>query len=351
MLKPTNYILRLPDSGLFVSANHYYTVPSPPESSEPQFAASNGLTLVFAHCSSAHKEQWETTIERLFHFSSCATGPSLPPQRRIRDAWTLDAQNHGDSAILNKEILGQVNALTIQEYAGMLRFFVTSKLVQGRTIVAVGHSASTSAWTIACAERTIPNIRAIILVEPVMVTPPIVDHDTRIVKGETNVAGVLSRRHAWSSRAALLDMLKKRYPWKIWDERIFEAYLKHGFVEHHDASGRHMITTKCSIVQEVGFYYADGHVAAGHLVQDLCARYPVHAVFSERPEMVSLESRKSICDVSQGRKMASVSIVPRCGHLAVQENPDGVADAIFHILLSSDAGHGAVHTRTTRAHL
>ncbi len=126
----------------------------------------------------------------------------------------------------------------------MLRFFVTSKLVQGRTIVAVGHSASTSAWcafayracrrfrhlcntfrTIACAERTIPNIRAIILVEPVMVTPPIADNDTRITKGETNVAGVLSRRHAWSSRAALLDMMKKRYPWKIWDERIFEAYL------------------------------------------------------------------------------------------------------------------------------
>lgn len=140
-----------------------------------------------------------------------------------------------------------------------------------------------------------------------MVTPPIADNDTRITKGETNVAGVLSRRHAWSSRAALLDMMKKRYPWKIWDERIFEAYLvslysnahpvsrgdrlssplqKHGFVEHHDATGRSMITTKCSIAQEVGFYYADGHVAAGHLVRDLCARYPVHAVFSERPEMV-----------------------------------------------------------------
>lgn len=58
-----------------------------------------------------------------------------------------------------------------------------------------------------------------------MVTPPIADNDTRITKGETNVAGVLSRRHAWSSRAALLDMMKKRYPWKIWDERIFEAYL------------------------------------------------------------------------------------------------------------------------------
>ena len=58
-----------------------------------------------------------------------------------------------------------------------------------------------------------------------MVTPPIAEKDPRILKGETNVAGVLSRPDSWPSRAALLDMMRKRYPWKIWDERIFEAYL------------------------------------------------------------------------------------------------------------------------------
>lgn len=38
--------------------------------------------------------------------------------------------------------------------------------------------------------------------------------------------------------------------------------------------------------QEVGFYYADDHILAGKLVPKLCARYPVHSVFGERPEMV-----------------------------------------------------------------
>ncbi|KAI0683040.1 Alpha/beta hydrolase fold-1 [Earliella scabrosa] len=322
------YVMRLPSGGLFFAANHYT------RSDGGDRTDGCGPTLIFAHCSSAHKEHWETTIRRLFDLS--ATPNTLPPHWRIRDAWALDAQSHGDSASLNKDLLNKDKPLSIEEYARMLRYFVTSKLVQGCTIVAVGHSASTSAWTIACAGTTIPNIRAMILIEPVMVTPPIVDDDPRILRGETNVAGVLARQETWPSRAALLHMMKKRYPWKIWDERIFEAYLRHGFVEVQNPTSDHTeIATKCPKEQEVGFYYADDHVAAGKLVHDLCARYPVHAVFSERPEMVTLESRKSICDASQGRVMASVSVVPRCGHLAVQENPDGVADAIFHILSSS----------------
>lgn len=66
----------------------------------------------------------------------------------------------------------------------------------------------------------------------------------------------------------------------------------------------------------------------------------------------SLQSREAICDASQGRVMASVSVVPKCGHLvrlsvfftsdlrseasqAVQENPDGVAQAILAAMQAS----------------
>lgn len=34
----------------------------------------------------------------------------------------------------------------IQEYASMLKFFLMSEFVGGNDIIAVGHSASTSAW-------------------------------------------------------------------------------------------------------------------------------------------------------------------------------------------------------------
>ncbi|PIL35231.1 hypothetical protein GSI_03021 [Ganoderma sinense ZZ0214-1] len=323
-------VFRLPDSGLSASANRY---------GPAKDAISNdaGVTLVFAHCSSAHKELWEPTISRLFDL--CAASNTLSPQWRIREAWSLDAQSHGDSAIINHLALADRQALSIREYASMLNFFVTSKFVDGKDIIVVGHSASTSAWTIACADTTIPRLRALIFVEPVMVVPPIPDGDPRIMAGDTNVIGVLARSEGWDSYASLRRMFKKRYPWKVWDERVLQAHLKHGFVEvTGSAAHRGRVMPKCLKTQEVGFYYADDHVLAGKLVEKLCALYPVHSVFGERPEMVSLESRKLICDVNEGRVMASLSVVPRCGHLAVQENPDGVAEAIFKIISSSSSG-------------
>ncbi|KAI1789393.1 Alpha/beta hydrolase family-domain-containing protein [Ganoderma leucocontextum] len=335
------HMFRLPDSGLSVSANRY--------SSAEDVQSDTGVTLVFAHCSSAHKEQWEPTISRLFDLSAASN--TLLPQWRIREAWSLDAQNHGDSAVINQHALAERRAVSIQEYASMLHFFVTSKFADGKHIIAVGHSASTSAWTIACANASIPCLRALIFVEPVMVVPPISDRDSRVMAGDTNVAGVLARSESWDSYTSLRRMLKKRYPWKIWDERVLEAYLKHGFVEAGaPATKRGTIMPKCLKTQEVGFYYADDHVLAGTLADKLCTRYPVHSIFGERPEMVSLQSRKLICDVDKGRVMASISVVPRCGHLAVQENPDGVAEAIFKIISSSSSGPLGKHS-LAMAHL
>ena len=71
----------------------------------------------------------------------------------------------------------------------------------------------------------IPHLRALILVEPVMLAPPILDKDPRIAAGDTNVAGVLARFEGWDSYASLRTMLRKRYPWKIWDGRVLEVYL------------------------------------------------------------------------------------------------------------------------------
>lgn len=68
-------------------------------------------------------------------------------------------------------------------------------------------------------------MRALIFVEPVMIVPPISDGDPRIMAGDTNVAGVLARWEGWDSYASLRNMLKKRYPWKIWDERVLEVHL------------------------------------------------------------------------------------------------------------------------------
>ena len=74
-----------PNYPLLITANRY------PFSENP-----GGLTLVFAHGTGFHKEQWEPTIEDL---------KKLDDTGIIREVWSIEAPNHGDSAILNEEVL------------------------------------------------------------------------------------------------------------------------------------------------------------------------------------------------------------------------------------------------------
>ncbi|KAI0643042.1 hypothetical protein C8Q79DRAFT_928819 [Trametes meyenii] len=339
-----NIVFTLPTSGLLVSGNRH--IPYGRTETE------GGLTLVFAPWTSAHKELWEPMITEMFDLQSAQV--SHHSTRRICEAWSLDAQSHGDSALLNKDALEHREALSIEEYANMLRYFITSNYVRGRDIAVVGQSASTSAWILACSGIDLPYLRAIILIEPVMITPPIADlsKDPRILIGDANHVRVSTRQDTWLTYAALETWLRKTHPWKTWEPRMFALYLAYGFTAVRDAvTGARVVTPKCPRSHELGFYPGRAHVESGRLTSAVCARYPVHAVFGERPEMVSLESRGSICDASQGRKMASVSIVPNVGHSVVQENPNGAAEVVYRILTSLPTAQTALPDTNIAARL
>lgn len=62
-------------------------------------AISKGLTLVFAHGTGYHKEHWEATIEDLWSAVEQTKGVE------IREFWSIDCPNHGDSAVLNEKTL------------------------------------------------------------------------------------------------------------------------------------------------------------------------------------------------------------------------------------------------------
>lgn len=59
----------------------------------------DGTTLIFAHGTGFHKEHWEPTIEHLFDKERTKGG------FKIREAWSLECPNHGDSAVLNEKAL------------------------------------------------------------------------------------------------------------------------------------------------------------------------------------------------------------------------------------------------------
>ncbi|KIK64601.1 hypothetical protein GYMLUDRAFT_240576 [Collybiopsis luxurians FD-317 M1] len=313
-----SHIYTLPENlgGLQVSANQYIA---------PEYSSANGMTLIFALAASAHKEQWEVTITRLLELSR-----RVVP---IHQIWSLDCQSHGHSAILNERFFSGERDITIRDYGLMLGWFTKLEQFCDHVVVAIGHSASTSAWCLGIESLSDPTpVIALLLIEPVMVTPPVEKDDPRINSGYKNVKGILNRVDEWEDTAVLQIWLRKNYPYKIWDPRILDIYIKHGFTLI-SSSGK-SVTTKISRVQESHFYKHEDHVDAGMIVHKVCKRVQVHCIFGERPEMVSLKSRDSICNESQGRKMASISIVAKAGHLAVQEQPEGVANAILNCLLA-----------------
>jgi len=79
-----------PDYPLALAAKRYQ---------DPSSSKSDGYTLVFAHGTGFHKEQWEPTIKHLFNLSRNSS--RFP----VREAWSVDCPNHGDSATLNEELL------------------------------------------------------------------------------------------------------------------------------------------------------------------------------------------------------------------------------------------------------
>ena len=80
-----------------------------PENALPAHAHQNArdeaLTLVCTHGVGYHKEQWEPTFEHLFELYGEGQKKQHGPRNKIREIWAIDAPNHGDSAILNEEVL------------------------------------------------------------------------------------------------------------------------------------------------------------------------------------------------------------------------------------------------------
>ncbi|KAJ6507581.1 hypothetical protein DFH09DRAFT_1334574 [Mycena vulgaris] len=60
----------------------------------------DGVTLIMLHALGQHKEQWEPVIDTIYALHS---GRSSSPQ--IREVSALDWQSHGDSAVINREVL------------------------------------------------------------------------------------------------------------------------------------------------------------------------------------------------------------------------------------------------------
>ncbi|KAG7439822.1 uncharacterized protein BT62DRAFT_957664 [Guyanagaster necrorhizus] len=293
----------------------------------------DGLTLIFAHCIGSHKEQWEPTIERIFDIQGAKS-----PRHRIREAWAFDWQNHGDAAVVNESALrerpeGVCMALAICEWAPAIASFVRSSPMRGHRIVGLGHSAGAGAMQVQpmLTTQSSPPYAGLVLIEPTMITEDVfrAHFADRMATMEGAVCATSIRRDRWTGKDDAHGWLAGRFPWRVWDNRVLDIFVKHGLREHQQGG----VTLKCDRKQEAMSYPdVDGHFEATTKLAKVCHAVPVHVIWGTYNDLVPDYFQDCLIDASQGRYVASVTRVRGVGHMIVQEKPNLLAETICDVL-------------------
>ncbi|KAG6879674.1 hypothetical protein C0992_012972 [Termitomyces sp. T32_za158] len=264
-----------------------------------RFGSSDGLTLLFTHCvgsrkghcslraviiskyDSLDKEQWEPTIEQIFHLQQ-----RRDQRDRIREAWAFDWQSHGDAAVINARALdSRKDAVSPVEWASALESFIKSQL-RGHRIVALGHSAGTSAIMLSMKNFPVykPPYIAVFLVEPTILSQRMFDAHAKEREDSAIMImkQTLTRRDSWSSKVAAAAYLQTRLPWKFWDSRVFDIYLNHG-LRSIPGVGDEAVSLKADKRQE-GMAYPQfaPYIESVTLYRERCVVIPFHLIFGEK---------------------------------------------------------------------
>ncbi|GJJ06047.1 hypothetical protein Clacol_000235 [Clathrus columnatus] len=290
-------------------------------------ADSDGFTLIFVHATGTHKETWNPVIQSI---SRNLAGVS------IRAMWTFDLPNHGDSAELNREVL-KTHISTIPDFARSVVTLVNSAYLKGHRIILVGHSVGASVCmysTKLFSQNNIP-YEAIILVEPPMIDRDIfmANIDDRNKQINAIVKGILKQKSFWDNRELARQWLIKRFSWNQWDNQSLELFLQYGLKDVKQG-----VAIKCAREQEVASYTdVEATFEALSQIAATCQAFPIHVIFGSKIDLVPKYSQDSVIDSSKGRQLASVTRIPRGGHMVVQEQPTSVGKSILEIVKKAKA--------------
>ncbi|RDX51310.1 alpha/beta-hydrolase [Lentinus brumalis] len=304
------------------------------------------ISLLFTHGVSLHKELWLPTIEHIFELQKHS-----PSELKfvIVEAWTVDLPNHGQSAIINhSRLVARPEGISAYESARAVEDFLVAHHIGAGKLVAVGHSAGACVLPLSTVGRTNDTLpySSMILVEPPMMTQEVLDAVMRDGRAWKALIGMAkSRKDTWPSREAAREWMSRHLPWKAWEPRCVDLFVQYGLrdlpaaISPSESSGG--VTLCCSRVQEVaGYAYVQDGVDSLNRLKFLCSFIPVHCVFGERADVVHKSTQAAIVDPKQGRTFKSIVRVPRAGHLVVQENPRGLAEAIWAALQGDYAQEG-----------
>ncbi|EMD37143.1 hypothetical protein CERSUDRAFT_155653 [Gelatoporia subvermispora B] len=271
-----------PDYPLLTTAKRYWDL------TQDFSNDTDALTLILAHGTGYHKEQWEPTIEDLHGILQSYGSRTL----KIREIWSIECPNHGEAAVLNEHTLnwGYDTYFDWQEYARSIHIFFTGlgKGVDvdfsGHKLVGIGHSMGACALTLVGTLSPKLIFHSLVLVEPMVYPQPDqLPHGSSIagIKGLRD--GALRRRDIWPSYEEALTTLQLR-PWfQKWDPRVLRIFVKDGLrpLPTLDYPGKtDGVTLKCTKKLEAACYAnVLGRVRSYNILPHLCSSLPVHFIY------------------------------------------------------------------------
>ncbi|KAJ7127308.1 alpha/beta-hydrolase, partial [Mycena crocata] len=281
------------------------------------------------------KETWESVIQYLFEFRR--GDPSGAP---ITEIWSAESPNHGESAAINeKPLLERSHGLSGYQWGRGIQALLKSGLISSTHIASVGHSAGACVMVLSTDGYPLDDLPyfSMILIEPTTMTKELLEDALKKPLEMNRVTdAVRKRRDIWESRESAGAWLKVRFPWKRWDARSLDRFVKYGLRDMPTAAypdRERGVTLSCTREQEaLGYAYEQDGVDAMERLKGLCRHIPVHCIFGAQFDFVPDRTRRAICDETQGRRMASITTIPNTGHFVTQEKPYELAHVIWTAL-------------------
>ncbi|KAJ1916591.1 hypothetical protein H4219_003710 [Mycoemilia scoparia] len=273
-------------------------------------AARNNLTLLITHANGFHKELWEPILRRLFERQASVEANSIDHNVGwwIEKAIAIDAQNHGDSALLNKGHLNK-DVFYWTEHAKDIQAILGQIHIGESKLVGVGHSFGGSSLLLTEIERP-GSFYAIAAIDPT------IRGNLSIVQGIADKAR--RRKNGWESEQAAREYFLSKDLFAVWDKEILGLHIEHGLYSTVADNAQKMLALKCDPAYEAATFSG--------------WKEPIQIIFSRIKEISArvriINGQVSvICPPDHAKKLSSMMknadfrVVEKTGHLVVMENP------------------------------
>ncbi|KAL4265483.1 AB hydrolase superfamily protein [Pleurotus pulmonarius] len=293
------------------------------------------VTLIFAHGLGFHKEHWEPVIQELFTADIRSGCPVL------KEAWSVDSPDHGQSVFLNEEELRRQSISSCGTYGTMISTLIHSGLVdRDDKIVFIGHSAGASAGVISTSHyerrRDIP-YSSMILIEPVMYSRELLSQDNDVQNWIIKASkACLSRRDSWTTISAAKTYLSSKSPWKLWDPRMLDIYVTLGGLRQLPSppygADSGVTLTVARTTQSSAYADVEPHHVASEQLNNIASHIPIQAIFGTRVDYCPRVIQDNIRAVLEKSSNNQIEFIEDAGHTVVQEQPTRLAQALYRFI-------------------